>query len=110
MGLIHPSFRVGLNLYSCVWLGLERAGFGWTRPYGCLDAIQDGLGWLKREYSREIRVGLVRRNLADGAAPVGLSGTRAGTTNGVSFPMVPVPEIPPPRPTPATAAFSSGPI
>ena len=40
--------------------GLERAGLGWTRPYGCLDGIRGELSWLQKEYSREMRVGSVR--------------------------------------------------
>jgi len=51
-----------------------------------------------------MRVGLVRQNLADGAARAGLSGTRVGTTNGVSVLVEPAPKVTPPRPASASAA------
>jgi len=51
-----------------------------------------------------MRVGLVRQNLTDGAARAGLSGTRVGTTNGVSLMVEPAPEVAPPRPASASVA------
>ena len=43
---------------------------GWTRPYGCLDAIRGGLGWSLEEYSSQMRVHLIPQKTADGANPL----------------------------------------
>jgi len=49
-----------------------RAGSERTRSRGCL--VGGWKGWVgsRVEYSSQMRVGLVRQNLADGAAPAGL--------------------------------------
>jgi len=52
-------------------VGLER-----TRSCDCLVGGWEGWVGSMVEYSSQMRVGLVRQNLADGAAPAGLAPTK----------------------------------
>jgi hypothetical protein len=53
-----------------------RVGSEWTHSRGCL--VRGWEGWVgsRVEYSSQMRVGLVRQNLTDGAAPAGLMFTK----------------------------------
>ena len=53
-----------------------RAGLERTRSRGCLVGGWEGWIDFRVEYSSQMRVGLVRQNLADGAAPAGLMFTK----------------------------------
>jgi len=86
VGLIQVQTNVLLNplSYRVFDCRAGRAGSERTRFRVCLVGGWDGWVGSRVEYSSQMRVGLVHQNLADGAAPAGLSGSRARTPNGVT--------------------------
>jgi len=86
VGLIQVQTNVLLNPLSYRMFGWRagRAGSERTRFCGCLVGGWDGWVGSRVEYFSQMRVGLVHQNLADRAAPAGLSGSRARTPNGVT--------------------------